>query len=128
MKEITRIHIAKNPYDIEIDAKKALQKYINRLESYTDDAELLEDVEIRVTELLAERGIDANGVITSEDVTAIRTQLGEPEEFLEEGDIAVGKDVRIEGDEPSRKLYRDKDEAILGGVMSGAGLDLRLSY
>jgi hypothetical protein len=32
MKEITRIHIAKNPYDIEIDAKKALQKYINRLE------------------------------------------------------------------------------------------------
>jgi translation elongation factor EF-Tu-like GTPase len=82
MKEITRIHIAKNPYDIEIDAKKALQKYINRLESYTDDAELLEDVEIRVTELLAERGIDANGVITSEDVTAIRTQLGEPKNSL----------------------------------------------
>ena len=31
MKEITRIHLAKIPYEIEIEAKKDLEKYLNAL-------------------------------------------------------------------------------------------------
>ena len=34
MKEITRIHLAKVPYEIEIDAKKVLQKYLDELKKY----------------------------------------------------------------------------------------------
>lgn len=33
MKEITRIHLAKVPYEIEIDAKKVLQKYLDELKN-----------------------------------------------------------------------------------------------
>jgi hypothetical protein len=33
MKEITRIHIAKKAYDIELDAKKQLEKYLKSLET-----------------------------------------------------------------------------------------------
>lgn len=119
MKEVTRIHIAKVSYDIELDAKKEIQKYINALERYANDPELLDDIEIRVTELLAERGVTAGGVITKEDVAAVRTQLGEPTEFMSEdaGDIALGEDD-IEP-EQTRKLYRDQDGAILGGVLAG---------
>ena len=92
MKEITRIHIAKTAYDIELAAKKAIEKYITALERYADDPELLGDIEIRITELLKERGVQAGGVITADDVAAVRAQLGEPSEFLPEGagDIAVG--------------------------------------
>ena len=78
MKEITRIHLAKTAYDIEVTAKKQLEKYITSLESYTQDADVLADVEIRMTELLAERKVQPGGVIAADDVAAIRAQLGEP--------------------------------------------------
>jgi phage shock protein PspC (stress-responsive transcriptional regulator) len=115
MKEITRIHLAKVAYDIELDAKKDIQGYITALERYADDSELLSDIEIRITELLAERGVAAGGVITKADVAAVRAQLGEPSDFASED--ATPNDVKDE-DEP-RRVYRDESDAILGGVMAG---------
>ena len=119
MKEITRIHIAKISYDIEIPAKKKLETYIEDLSLYAEDDNVLEDIEIRITELLAERGIIANGVIGVDDVDALRATLGEPKHFSGEGDIAVGDDPRDENAQPKRKLYRDIDGAVVGGVLSG---------
>lgn len=116
MNEIARIHIAKTAYDIEIAAKKQLEKYIKSLETYTQDVDVLADIEIRITELLAEHGVLAGGVITSADVKAVRSQLGEPYEFADgEGDIAVGPSVESSG----RRYYRSTDNAVLGGVLSG---------
>jgi phage shock protein PspC (stress-responsive transcriptional regulator) len=117
MNEITRIHIAKVAYDIEVNAKKELEKYIKSLETYTQDTEVLADIEIRMTELLAERKVAGGQVITSDDVAAIRKQLGEPYEFADEdGDIAVGA---VHESDSSRRLYRSLDDAVLGGVLSG---------
>lgn len=118
MKETTRIHIAKTSYDIEIAAKKALEKYISVLEAYAEDDELLNDIEIRITELLAERNVQQGGVITADDVTAVRAQLGEPEEFMDNGDIAIGPGMELSSN-PNRKLYRNVDGAVFGGVLSG---------
>lgn len=118
MKEVTRIRIAEVSYDIEIAAKKKLESYIDALSAYAEDDNVLEDIEIRITELLDERGILVNGVISLDDVDAIRTILGEPKYFLGEGDMAIGPD----GDwdiQARRKLYRDIDGAVLGGVVSG---------
>lgn len=116
MKEITRIHIAKTPYDIELAAKKSLAAYMKALEAYSEDAEIIEDVELRITEILAERGIQKGGVITEADVRALKEQLGDPSEFMGEGDMAVGPETTGDG---SRKLFRDTDHALLGGVLSG---------
>lgn len=116
MNEITRVHLAKVAYDIEVAAKKQLEKYMKSLEAYTGDSEVLHDIEIRITELLAERGVKAGGVISTADVAAIREQLGEPYEFAEEdGDIAVGAVEERE----ERKFFRSTDDAVLGGVLSG---------
>lgn len=119
MKEITRIHIAKTPYDIELSAKKELEKYIKSLSLYADDPEVMSDVEVRITELLAERGILKDNVITHEDIEAIRAQLGEPHDFADENnDIAIGTDTEALVETPHR-LYRDTDTPVLGGVLSG---------
>lgn len=116
MNEITRIHIAKTAYDIEVAAKKQLEKYIKSLETYTQDAEVLADIEIRMTEILAERSVMAGGVIGTEDVAAVRAQLGEPYEFADgEGDIALG----ASNEATNRRLYRSTDNAVLGGILSG---------
>ena len=74
MKEIIRIHIAKTPYDIELDAKRVIEKYLRDIEHYAD-SEVLEDIEIRVTELLADKGIGANDIITKASVEEIMAQL-----------------------------------------------------
>lgn len=119
MKEITRIHIAKTPYDIEIDAKKELEKYSKQLGVFVDSDEVMMDVEVRMTELLAEHGIQKGDVVTLGDVRTVRAQLGEPHEFAgDEGDIAVG----VSGEEligAPKRLYRDTDTAVLGGVLAG---------
>lgn len=119
MKEIARIHLAKVTYDVELSAKKALETYLKALESYSDDAEIIQDVEIRMTEILAERGVQKGGVIAEDDVAALKEQLGEPHEFGE-GDIAIGPGFE-EGTatDHARKLYRDTDHAVLGGVLGG---------
>lgn len=124
MKEITRIHIAKVAYDIELDAKKDIQTYVAALERFADDKELLDDIEIRMTELLAERGVPADGVITKDDVAAVRAQLGEPRDFAPEGAQTVpeGDDI----DDSTRRLYRDTDSALLGGVLAGIARFFRI--
>lgn len=124
MNEITRIHIAKVAYDVEVAAKKQLEKYIKSLEIYTRDAEVLSDIEIRMTELLEERGVKPGGVISLDDVEAIREQLGEPYEFADEdGDIAVGA---VE-ERDDRKFFRSLDDAVLGGVLSGMALYFKVN-
>jgi phage shock protein PspC (stress-responsive transcriptional regulator) len=121
MKEVTRIHIAKTSYDIETGAKKILETYLKTLEAYSDDTDIIEDIEIRITEILLERGVKKNGVITEADVKALKQQLGEPHEFMGEGDIAIGaiKHDSEDDDDISRKLYRNTENAVFGGVLSG---------
>jgi len=125
MKDITRIHIAKVPYSIEIPAKKELESYIEALKTYTTDDELLQDIEIRITELLLEREIKQEQVITFDDVAAIRKQLGEPKEFMTD---EAAEDLSTEAltQEGIRKLYRDPDVAIIGGVLAGIANYIRV--
>ena len=119
MREITRIHIAKIAYDVELDAKKEIEEYIDALERYANDPDILDDIEIRITELLAEHGVAAGGVITRNDLAAVRAQLGEPSDFAPEEDKEGVVDVELEGE--SRRVYRDESDAIIGGVLAGLG-------
>lgn len=124
MKEVTRVHIAKVAYDIDIAAKKQLEKYLHELESYAGNAEIVADVEARIIELLAERKVLAGDVITVEDVDAIQDKLGEPYEFAEDsGDIAVGNS----NSNNNRRLFRSTHDAILGGVLSGIAAYLKVN-
>ena len=119
MKEITRIRIAKTSYDIELPAKKELESYIESLTVYAEDDNVLEDIEIRITELLAERQVVADGVISTADVAALRETLGEPVDFVDDAELALGVEANAIEGQPKRKLYRDVDHAVLGGVLAG---------
>lgn len=125
MKEVTRIHIAKVSYEIELAAKKQLESYIDALTNYADDENVIEDIEIRVTELLDARGVKAGGIITIADVESIQETLGEPKDFSGEGDFAIGDDENSA--RHNRKYYRDIDNAVLGGVLSGLAAYLNVN-
>ncbi|MBH1980260.1 PspC domain-containing protein [Candidatus Saccharibacteria bacterium] len=112
MKEITRIHLAATPYNIELAAKKDLEKYITSIENVlAADDETVREIEARMIELLAERGVKDEQVITAADVAALKERLGAPGEFVDEP---------IEEATPDKKrLLRDEQKGMVGGVLAG---------
>ena len=110
MKEITRIHLAKTAFSVEIDAKKSLEKYLNSIQKNMHaDAEAMKEIEARMVEILAERGVMKEGIISDDDVLAIKNQMGEPRDFSDDDD----------NEKPEKQLMRDTDGAVIGGVCAG---------
>ena len=125
MKEINRIHLAKVPYEIEIDAKKELTKYFDDLRKYANDESIFNDVEIRVTEILKDFGVSRDGIISLDDVKKIKSQLGDPEVFAESDidskDLVSAQDINEESAKTTtkKKLYRDQANGMVAGIASG---------
>ena len=122
MKEITRIHLAKTPFSAEIDAKKSLEKYLNLIQKNMHaEPEAMQEIEARMVELLAERGVAKDGVIGNDDVLAIQKQMGEPRDFSDGSDNAetdVDVDEEVLGNS-SKQLMRDTEHGLIGGVCAG---------
>ena len=115
MNEITRIHLAATPFNIEIGAKKQLEKYLNAIEvALQADEDTLREIEVRVIELLAERGVTGEKVITVSNVAEIERRLGEPADFADEESVADATQTIT-----NKRLMRDEEKGILGGVLAG---------
>lgn len=113
MKEVARISLAALPYNIEIDAKKKLQYYLHAIEAALNaDSDTMKEIEARVAELLAERGVAGEKVISNDDVQHIQEQLGDPKEF-------VGEPSDEQPANKSKRLMRSQGDEVLGGVCAG---------
>lgn len=119
MKEITRIHLAKTPYDIELDAKEVLQKYLSEIKQMMGSEDTMYEIEARMVELLGERGVQNNGIITMSDVEDLRSKMGLPKEFSDSESNEDSKADLTPSNSPAKRLMRDTDNAIFGGVCAG---------
>jgi phage shock protein PspC (stress-responsive transcriptional regulator) len=119
MDNIESIHIAKIPYSIEPKAKAELKKYLADVRARLDDDsadEVLHDIESRIPELLTQHHTKQGDVVTQADVAFVKKQLGEPEQFTADDDQSLSTSGTN-----TKKLFRDSDNAMLGGVASGIG-------
>lgn len=119
MKEITRIHLAKTPYDIELDAKEVLQKYLSEIKQMMGSDDTMYEIEARMVELLGERGVQSNGIITMSDVEDLRSKMGLPKEFSDSESTEDSQADLTPSNSPAKRLMRDTDNAIFGGVCAG---------
>ena len=119
MKEITRIHLAKTPYDIELDAKEVLQKYLSEIKQMMGSEDTMYEIEARMVELLGERGVQNNGIITMSDVEDLRSKMGLPKEFSDSESTEDSQANLTPSNSPAKRLMRDTDNAIFGGVCAG---------
>ena len=119
MKEITRIHLAKTPYDIELDAKEVLQKYLSEIKQMMGSEDTMYEIEARMVELLGERGVQSNGIITMSDVEDLRSKMGLPKEFSDSESTEDSQANLTPSNSPVKRLMRDTDNAIFGGVCAG---------
>ncbi|NLP58247.1 PspC domain-containing protein [Lutibacter sp. B1] len=110
-------------FHIDELAYQKLKLYLDAIRrSLSDDPqgrdEILNDIELRIGELLSERIKDERQVINENDIDEITKIMGKPEDYL--------VDEELFDDEPtqrpktsSKKLFRDGEDKFLGGVSSG---------
>ena len=117
MKKTYNINLNGQIFCIDDDACLKLQSYIDTLESHylkeEDGREIMADIESRIAELLKEAlGKGYKQVVTMEDIDQIIRIMGSP-------DVIIDEDTDKSTEPIKRKLYRDTDESVLGGVASG---------
>jgi phage shock protein PspC (stress-responsive transcriptional regulator) len=86
--------------------------------------EILQDIEARIAELFLEKTNNKVEVITDFMVDEVIARMGKPEDFMEAGEEESEKaptETASQESEPKirRRLYRDGDSRVLGGVCSG---------
>jgi len=117
MNEIKHIHLGRQQFTLALDAHAALRAYLDAIaKQLGDDKEVLEEVELRMAELLGERGITAEKVVLLKDVDYLKEQLGKPQDFAEKSDEDE-QPVAESGE--SRRLYRDTEHGMIAGVSAG---------
>jgi phage shock protein PspC (stress-responsive transcriptional regulator) len=120
MKKTFTINISGTVFHIEEDAYEVLQKYLVNLKNHfgtsEEGKEIITDIEARIAEIFSEKAADDKMVVTIEMVNEVVEIMGTPEDFVEE----EGEDEAPIGEaKRKRRLYRDPDHRVLGGVCGG---------
>ena len=125
MKKTLTINLSGSVFHIDDDAYEKLYAYLNEItRHFTNDAEakeIVEDIETRIAEIFAEKVKNGGEVINLDHVNEVIVIMGTPEAISnedEEKQHASGKKFYHTG---GRRLYRDPDDKVLGGVCGGLG-------
>ncbi|WP_242025131.1 PspC domain-containing protein [Tenacibaculum piscium] len=112
-------------FHIDEVAYQKLKHYLEAIaRSLSDDPqgkdEIISDIEARISELLSEKITDVRQVINENDIEEIITIMGQPEDYAETNEsFEDDSSYRENNRKSSRKLFRDSDDKLLGGVCSG---------
>ena len=116
MNEITHIHLGRQPFTASIGAHKLLKSYIAAIQHQVNDEDVTEEVELRMAELLTERGITGDKVILEQDIDYLKQQLGNPQDFSENSEAAG---TSVEKQPETKQLFRDPENGMIAGVAAG---------
>lgn len=125
MKRTFTVNLNNQVFHIDDDAYELLKKYLHDVEerlSPEERKEVMNDIESRVAELFLEKLQRSKTVITMEDVDAIIQIMGKPNDYEEDSfESESGQDTSNQSKQKRnrRKFYRDKDNAVFGGVAAG---------
>ncbi len=109
-------------FHIDENAYQKLNRYfdaIKRSLSNEGRDEIMNDIESRISELFSEKLTSEKQVLGLKEVDEVIAIMGQPEDYRVEDDSTSQNYTYTSTG--SKKLYRDKDSGILGGVASGLG-------
>lgn len=120
MKEVLDISLQGISFTIEKDAYALLEGYLTELRAHygQQEAEVVNDIEERIAELLIERGC-RNGVVQYWHIDQIIAILGRPSQIDDSAGEAPAEPVK-------RRVYRDTQNAVVAGVCSGLAAYFRM--
>ncbi len=127
MNKTVNINLGGMFFHIDEDAYQKLTRYFDAikrsLSKSSGQEEIIKDIEMRVSELLTEKQKTEKHVVTLREVDEVITVMGQPEDYIIEEDSTNNSGNYNNYTAPSgtRKLYRDKDNGMVGGVLAGLG-------
>jgi phage shock protein PspC (stress-responsive transcriptional regulator) len=132
MNKTISINLSGMLFNLEEAAYNQLLKYIQTIKNYFSAAEgrdeIIGDIESRIAELFQER-LKNKQVILEQDVADVIEIMGKPEVYAEEAETDVNTAANESTNfsqenaysKEKRRLFRDPDEGMLGGVCVGVG-------
>lgn len=136
MNKTANIHIKGVPFILEENAYSILQDYLKRLKislgNQLGAEEIAEDIELRFAELLSEIIKNNISVIEERHIQEVISILGDPREYATDDSEQVQPEEEsaqaVNGTIPvGRSLFRDKENAWLGGVCAGIAVYLNIN-
>lgn len=132
MNKIITIKLGGISINIEEDAYEYLRNYLLEVRAHFRDSEngkeILEDIESRIAEMLFEKLKDRSASASMEDVREVVRIMGNPDDFETEDENETFSSAS--NNSGQKRLFRDPDHAMLGGVCAGLakyfGLDITL--
>ncbi|MFT5751554.1 MAG: phage shock protein PspC (stress-responsive transcriptional regulator) [Flavobacteriales bacterium] len=132
MNKTVNINLAGVFFHIDEDAYAKLQRYLAAIkrsfEGVQGEDEIIADIEARISELFTDKIKDARQVISTKELDEVITVMGQPEDYMVDDDIfedaTSSSNSRRSNSKRSgsnRKLFRDVDNAYIGGISSGFG-------
>jgi len=124
MNKTVNINIGGLFFHIDEDAYQKLSKYFDAIKRSLSNSsgkdEIMKDIEMRVAELLTDKQKTDKHVINNKDVDEVIVVMGQPEDYrLDDEESTETKSEPYYNFPPRKKLYRDKDRGLIGGVCTG---------
>lgn len=123
MKRTFTVNINNIIFNIDEDAYEHLQKYLHSIRDQFADNEGLEEIIInvktRLSQLFQPQISSTKQVINLADVLDAIEELGQLKDFDSEGEEDKKEEKKKEKSESDKRLFRDGENKIIGGVCSG---------
>ncbi len=113
-------------FHIDEDAYQKLSRYFDAVKrSLSPDGrdEIMKDIESRIAELFQERLKNDKQVVGLSEIEEVISIMGQPEDYKIDDEKSTYQSSSSSTNfyYPSKRLYRDKENGMLGGVMAGLG-------
>jgi len=125
MNKTVTVNIGGMVFHIEEQAYDQLKKYLEAIRGYFTSSdgrdEIIQDIESRVAEMFTERIGSSRQVVIASDVEHVINTMGRPEQVAgaDEEKTEFTSSTFTNQERGYRRLYRDPDDKVVGGVCSG---------
>ena len=129
MNKTVSINLSGFVFNIEEEAYETLKQYLDNVRFQFHNAEerdeIMADIELRIAELFQQKTGHNKEVIILADIDDIIAILGHPEDY-NDGEDANESEEKEQAESTQttgfrKRLFRDTDQALLGGVCAGLG-------
>lgn len=126
MNKTVNINLGGMFFHIDEEAYQKLSRYFEAIKRSLTNSngqdEIIKDIEMRIAELFAEKHSAGKQVISLRELDEVIAVMGQPEDYRLDNEENEGPKTSFTSqNKPIKKLYRDKDNAVIGGVLAGLG-------
>lgn len=124
MNKTVNINLGGMFFHIDEDAYQKMTRYFDAIKRSLSNSngqdEIIKDIEMRIAEIISEKHTHDKQVINTKEVDEIIAIMGQPEDYrIEDDGQPQQQNTQFEYVRKSKKLYRDTEKGMVGGVCTG---------